>query len=243
MAKVLQYGMITCPPWIRLPRVIRDIPDTYISGGVKCGNMRQVINDKIGNENLYSMDIRYREIERHPEYDGGDARLFVRNFRASNGTEYFISFETYDQKAIYGFLRIRIPDTFNKDQIVYHDTLNNKGLIRELHVYGSVQKVNSKYMTNNVQHTGFGKKLLEKAEQIAFVSGMNGVVIISGIGVREYYEKRGYYLENNYMVKDFMIYTVFRYIINKIIYSDTWLRLLLLSIVIVVICPLLQLSI
>jgi ELP3 family radical SAM enzyme/protein acetyltransferase len=232
MAKVLQYGMTTCPPWIRLPRVIRDIPDTYISGGVKCGNMRQVINDKIGNENLYSMDIRYREIERHPEYDGGDARLFVRNFRASNGTEYFISFETYDQQAIYGFLRIRIPDTFNRDHIVYHDTLNNKGLIRELHVYGSVQKVNSKYMTNNVQHTGFGKKLLEKAEQIAFVSGMNGVVIISGIGVREYYEKRGYYLENNYMVKDFMIYTVFRYIINKIIYNDTWLRLLLLSIVI-----------
>ena len=178
------------------------------------------------------MDIRYREIERHPEYDGDDARLFVRNFRASNGTEYFISFETYDKKAIYGFLRIRIPDTFNKDQIVYHDTLNNKGLIRELHVYGSVQKVNSKYMTNNVQHTGFGKKLLEKAEQIAFVSGMNGVVIISGIGVREYYEKRGYYLENNYMVKDFMIYTVFRYIINKIIYNDIWLRLLLLSIVI-----------
>ena len=87
-------------------------------------------------------------------------------------------------------------------------------------------------MTNNVQHTGFGKKLLEKAEQIAFVSGMNGVVIISGIGVREYYEKRGYYLENNYMVKDFMIYTVFRYIINKIIYNDIWLRLLLLSIVI-----------
>jgi ELP3 family radical SAM enzyme/protein acetyltransferase len=232
MTKVLQYGMTNCPPWIRLPRVIRDIPDTYISGGVKCGNMRQVINDKIGAENLYSMDIRYREIERHPEYDGDDARLFVRSYRASRGTEYFISFETYDQKAIYGFLRIRIPDKFYKDQIDYYDTLNNKGLIRELHVYGSVQKVNSKYMTNNVQHTGFGKKLLQRAEQIAFLSGMNGTVIISGIGVREYYEKRGYYLENNYMVKDFMIYTILRYIVNNIIYSDECFSLLVISIVI-----------
>ena len=246
MTKVLQYGMTNCPPWIRLPRVIRDIPDTYISGGVKCGNMRQVINDKIGVENLYSMDIRYREIERHPEYDGDDARLFVRSYRASRGTEYFISFETYDQKAIYGFLRIRIPDKFYKDQIDYYDTLNNKGLIRELHVYGSVQKVNSKYMTNNVQHTGFGKKLLQRAEQIAFLSGMAGTVIISGIGVREYYEKRGYYLSNNYMVKDFMIYTIFRYIINKIIYSDEWFCLLVVSIVIgisIICCSLLHLSI
>lgn len=232
MTKVLQYGMTNCPPWIRLPRVIRDIPDTYISGGVKCGNMRQVINDKIGAENLYSMDIRYREIERHPEYDGDDARLFVRSYRASRGTEYFISFETYDQKAIYGFLRIRIPDKFYKDQIDYYDTLNNKGLIRELHVYGSVQKVNSKYMTNNVQHTGFGKKLLQRAEQIAFLSGMNGTVIISGIGVREYYEKRGYYLSNNYMVKDFMIHTILRYIVSNIIYSDELFCLLVVSVVI-----------
>jgi ELP3 family radical SAM enzyme/protein acetyltransferase len=216
ITKVLQYGMTQCPPWIRLPRVIRDIPDTYISGGVKCGNMRQVINDKIGDEKLYSMDIRYREIERHPEYDADDARLFVRKIRASNGYEYFISFETYDQKAIFGFLRLRIPDKFNKNHIVHYDTLNNKGMIRELHVYGSVQKVHSKYTKNSIQHTGFGKKLLQKAEEIAFWNGMNGLVIISGIGVREYYEKRGYYLENNYMVKDFMIYTVFKTVISQL---------------------------
>ncbi len=203
ITKVLQYAMTECPPWIRLPRVIRDIPDTYISGGIKCGNMRQVINDKIGEDKLYSMDIRYREIERHPEYDNNDAQLFVRMYNGSNGKEYFISFESYDNKAIYGFLRLRIPNKYDKDHIIYYDTLNNKGLIRELHVYGSVQKVNSKYIQNTSQHSGFGKKLLEKAESIAFMNSMNGTVIISGIGVREYYEKRGYYLENNYMVKVF----------------------------------------
>ena len=35
---------------------------------------------------------------------------------------------------------------------------------------------------------------------------MKGTVVISGIGVREYYEKRGYHYENNFMVKEFNIY-------------------------------------
>lgn len=219
ITKVLQYAMTECPPWIRLPRVIRDIPDTYISGGIKCGNMRQIINEKIGSEKLYSMDIRYREIERHPEYTIDDAELFVRKYRGTNGTEYFISYETYDNKAIYGFTRLRIPDKYDKSEIVYFNTLENKGLIRELHVYGSVQKVHSKYMKNSVQHSGFGKKLLKKAEEIAFWNGMKGTVVISGIGVREYYEKRGYYYENNFMVKEF---TLYKYIEVIIIYLLTF---------------------
>jgi ELP3 family radical SAM enzyme/protein acetyltransferase len=220
MTDVLQYAMTTCKPWIRLPRVIRDIPDTYISGGIKCGNMRQVVNDKIYDEKQYSMDIRYREIERHPEYDNNDARLFVREYRASNGTEYFISFESYDKKAIYGFLRLRIPDTNDTmTQLMYQDTLKNKALIRELHVYGSVQNVGHFNTLTNAsstecQHSGFGKKLLKKAEQIAFWKGMDGLVIISGIGVRDYYKKRGYTYRNNYMVKHFqykyLIYVYFR---------------------------------
>ena len=209
MSDVLQYAMTTCKPWIRLPRVIRDIPDTYISGGVKCGNMRQVVNDKIFDEKQYSMDIRYREIERHPEYDNEDARLFIRKYRASNGLEYFISFESYDKKAIYGFLRLRIPDISDSNcDIMYEESLENMALIRELHVYGSVQNVGHfntliKTTSPECQHSGFGKKLLKKAEEIAFWNGTDGLVIISGMGVRDYYKKRGYSFENNYMVKKF----------------------------------------
>ena len=45
---------------------------------------------------------------------------------------------------------------------------------------------------------------------------MQGLVIISGIGVREYYEKRGYFLENNYMVKQFTFYKKYNDIIEYI---------------------------
>ena len=45
--------------------------------------------------------------------------------------------------------------------------------------------------------------LLKKAEDIAFYKHLcSGTVVISGIGVRGY-EKFGYKLENNYMVKEF----------------------------------------
>ena len=153
------------------------------------------------------MDIRYREIERHPQYDNADARLFIRKYRASNGMEYFISFESYDKKAIYGFLRLRIPDISDSNcDIMYEESLENMALIRELHVYGSVQNVGHfntliNTTSNECQHSGFGKKLLKKAEEIAFWNGTDGLVIISGMGVRDYYKKRGYYFENNYMVK------------------------------------------
>ena len=205
MSDVLKYAMINCPPYMRLPRVVRDIPTTYISGGIKCGNLRQEINQTIESTNCYSMDIRYREIERHPEYSIQDAELVVRNYEASDGMEYFISFESYDYKAIYGFLRLRIPNNFNENEITFYPTLNKKGLIREIHVYGSVQKVYSKNQ-HQVQHSGFGTKMLQKAEEIAFFKGMHGLAVISGIGVREYYEKKGYTLENNYMIKLFFIY-------------------------------------
>tara|TARA_B110000285_G_scaffold131283_1_gene147443 strand:- start:767 stop:2617 length:1851 start_codon:yes stop_codon:yes gene_type:complete len=204
MQDVLEYAMSTCPPWIRLPRVIRDIPDQYISGGIKCGNMRQVINDKFKEVSIESMDIRYREIGRHPEYTIDDARMFVRKYTASYGTEYFISFESADNKAIYGFTRLRIRKGEIKDQIYQH-SLRNMGLIRELHVYGGVSKVNSSGEIMSMQHKGLGKQLIKKAQDISYFHNMKGTVVISGIGVRHYYERLGYTLENNYMVKRFVV--------------------------------------
>ena len=231
MQEVLYYAMTNCLPWIRLPRVIRDIPDTYITGGIKCGNMRQVINNKIkenqDNEIVDgekfisgSMDIRYREIGRHPEYSVNDARLFVRKYNASEGIEYFISYETYDNKAIFGFTRLRITNEY-KINVAFSDSLFNKGLIRELHVYGNVEtlrKPNNTYknLFESTQHCGFGKKLIYIAEMIAYLHGKNGCVVISGIGVRNYYKKINYTLENNYMIKIFTLFEKVMFIINYI---------------------------
>ena len=194
-----------CPPWIRLPRVMRDIPDQYISAGLKCGYIRQTIE---GEKGFVGKDIRSREIGRHPQYTLKDARLFVRKYEASNGTEYFISFESKDNIALFGFCRLRIIRQKRNSDSVYDESLYNMGLIRELHVYGSLVGVNQLNHTNmqGVQHSGIGRKLLQKAEQISmFRHFKRGVVVISGIGVRGYYEKYGYTLRNNYTGKIFRI--------------------------------------
>ena len=218
---VLSYAMKECPPWIRLPRVVRDIPHEYIEGGLKCGNMRQVIHD---TKDFQSNDIRYREIGRHPEYTIHDSKIFVRKYNASGGIEYFISMESYDNKAIFGFIRLRIPIHYHENDIIYKDTLFNKGLIRELHVYGSLQRVQNHTNKNafKSQHLGIGSKLLRKAEDIAFYNHMcSGMAVISGIGVRGYYEKFDYKLENNYMIKTFIFYNKFKIIFINILFLIT----------------------
>jgi len=71
-------------------------------------------------------------------------------------------------------------------------------IIRELHVYGAATGIGKK---GNVQHKGHGKKLLEKAEEIAKQHNKNKMIIISGIGVKEYYKKLGYKKQGPYVVK------------------------------------------
>ncbi|MBT6773747.1 GNAT family N-acetyltransferase, partial [Candidatus Woesearchaeota archaeon] len=75
---------------------------------------------------------------------------------------------------------------------------DKSALIRELHIYGTATALGEE---GSVQHKGWGKKLLLEAEKIAKEHGKNKIVIISGIGVRGYYQKLGYELEGVYMVK------------------------------------------
>ena len=106
------------------------------------------------------------------------------------------SFESKDQKILYGFLRLRI--NYTNENLIYKE-LEDCSFVRELHVYGTVVNHNSK--DKEVQHMGFGRRLLKKAEEISFENNIHKVAIISGVGVREYYEKNGYELVHNYMIK------------------------------------------
>jgi elongator complex protein 3 len=101
-------------------------------------------------------------------------------------------------------------DVINKTGVGDIDaTLNDSALVRELHVYGTMKRVGEE--GNQSQHTGMGKRLLARAEEIAagdneyckknIIPKYKKVSIISGVGVREYYRKRGYNLEGSYMCK------------------------------------------
>ena len=78
--------------------------------------------------------------------------------------------------------------------------LHNTAFVRELHVLGKHTELN--IGSNGAQHKGYGKRLVAAAEKIARQNGFDRIAIISGIGVREYYRKLGYELDNTYMVKN-----------------------------------------
>jgi elongator complex protein 3 len=48
---------------------------------------------------------------------------------------------------------------------------------------------------------GLGRQLLAKAEEIALAGNKDKIVVISGVGVRKYYEKFGYQRDGPYMGK------------------------------------------
>ena len=112
-----------------------------------------------------------------------------------------------NEDTIYSFLRLRItkPDYKNSFSEIYR----NKAKIRELHVYGSMNDTYSTPAHKETQHIGFGKKLLAEAEKIAKSNTCHkcdGMMVISGVGTRNYYRKFGYeipYDEKNH--GDFMI--------------------------------------
>jgi hypothetical protein len=80
--------------------------------------------------------------------------------------------------------------------------LKNKAIVRELHVYGDLVPVGAEKRADT-QHRGIGKSLVKMAEEVSMTHNQDGVAIISGVGVRGYYEKLGYTLKETYMVKHF----------------------------------------
>lgn len=169
------------PPYTRIQRLVRDIPLPSIEAGPTISNLRQIIAPKINCQ-----CIRCREIKN--EYNSNNKLILNKiNYKASDGQEIFLQFidDTYN---LYALLRLRICS-------------NNTAIIREIHTYGKLTPIGT-LNKNSPQHIGLGKKLLKEAEQITKKEfGLNKITVISGIGVRNYYRKNGYRLQNTYMIK------------------------------------------
>lgn len=198
---------------IRLIRIVRDINDHYIMGGCSITHMRQLLHKRLEQEQQFCKCIRCRSAKTS-DIDVC-YKMKLDRFDASDGIEYFISYVSNDEKVLYGFCRLRLPSK-DAEQL---DEIRHCALIRELHVYSPLTKVNDTVGNDNsVQHKGFGKRLLTQAERIASYHGYTKNAVISGVGVRNYYRKRGYTLKNTYMIKQNsiwqLIYNMFMYIIK-----------------------------
>jgi ELP3 family radical SAM enzyme/protein acetyltransferase len=202
--ELILYVKKNIHPWIRLNRIIRDIPNSYISGGNQNTNMRQYLIKEMKEKKITCSCIRCREVK-NKDVDYKDAKIVVRQYNASKGVEYFISFEGKNE-LLFGFLRLRLCNdagyNINKNNIPkpVFEELMGTALIRELHVYGQVIKVDNTD-TSKTQHRGFGRKLLERAEKISSEHGYDKIAVIAGVGTREYYRKYKYENHKYFMIK------------------------------------------
>jgi len=181
------------PEYCRIMRIMRQFDHRDIKSGKIRSNSRTSLADRMGDMGLKCKCIRCREVGLDKHTEDEKPELKVIEYEASDGKEFFISFES--ENHLFGLIRLRIPSKpFRKE-------ITDKSLIvREIHVYGKQVGVDSKKEVE-AQHKGLGKKLMLKAEEIAKENDLNKIVVISGVGVREYYRKLGYSLEGPYMVK------------------------------------------
>jgi len=177
------------PKYVRISRLMRDIPSKFIIAGCRDLALRGTIKKKMEQAGLCCSCIRCREYG-HRLRDSwaiGKPWLTKMDYEAFGGKEVFLSYED-ENETLFGLLRLRINE--------------KKAVIRELHIFGPEVPLGEK-LERAAQHQGLGERLLQEAERIAREEfKADRLSVLSGVGAREYYRSLGYGLEGAYMVKE-----------------------------------------
>lgn len=181
---VLSACFLSTPEYCRLTRVVRDIPSTDIVAGEMKPNFRQTVEAALRARGLRSPDIRGREI-RGRAVSPDELHLDELRYETGVGEEVFLQIITADRR-IAAFLRLSLPQA---DPIV--PELAGAAVIREVHVYGQAVTIGAAE-DGKAQHSGLGTGLIERAAEVARARGYAHLAVISAVGTREYYRKRGF---------------------------------------------------
>lgn len=141
--------------------------------------------------------IRCREI-RGQSVSPEDLTLRDTVYQAAYAEEHFLQFVASDDK-LAGYLRLSLPKAERPD--VGIDELANAAIIREIHIYGQSLGVGEE-ADGAAQHIGLGKRLIERAVEIAAENRLPRLAVIAAVGTRGYYRKRGFRDGNFYMIRD-----------------------------------------
>ena len=195
------------PPWVRVMRVQRDIPARLILAGVKKSNLRQLVHEKLSQQDVQCRCIRCREVGHRMETDNvkpdlDKVKILTQRYEASEGQEIFISAEDPENNVLIGYLRLRIPSAkAHRPEIKAAPS----AIVRELHVYGPLVPV-GKHSANAWQHKGYGSVLLSEAERISREDyDLKKLLVISALGTKQYYMRFGYQRDGVYVSKNLEI--------------------------------------
>ncbi len=183
------------PKYVRISRVLRDIPPQYIVGGLK-DSLRDGVKERLAQTGKSCRCIRCREFGHRTRegWETGEPELVRFDYDASGSREIFLSFED-NNETLFGLLRLRVQTVTETQHRV------PQAIVRELHIYGPEVPLSS-HSSMAVQHRGLGHTLLAEAERITSKEfQIHELAILSGIGARQYYAESGYQRVGAYMVK------------------------------------------
>jgi elongator complex protein 3 (tRNA carboxymethyluridine synthase) len=189
------------PKYVRVARVLRDIPSRFIVAGLK-DSLRDIVRERMRREGIECRCIRCREYGHRVNsgWKPAEPKLTRMDYDAAGGKEIFLSYEDKNE-TLFGLLRLRVQT--GSVSLVGCGEKFNTAIIRELHVFGPEVPL-SEQKTAAAQHKGLGRALLNEAERIAREEfGAGWIAVLSGTGAKEYYRIwSGYHNSGDYMVKD-----------------------------------------
>ncbi len=187
------------PRWHRIMRIQREIPAHEIVGGVKNGNLRELVLERARQKGFRCSCIRCREVAlgepSEMEIDD-ELAMSLESYTASGGAEAFCSYEYRKTGRIAGFVRMRVPS-----EDAHRGEVRGSAIVRELRVYGRAVALGQRQL-NAWQHRGLGKSLMEEMEKRAREDfDISRMLVTSAVGTRNYYRGLGYERVGPYMAK------------------------------------------
>ncbi len=185
------------PRYCRLNRIIRDIPASHIVAGNKESHLRQVVQREMQRRGLRCQCIRCREVGMRAVKP---AELSIAEMRYDTDVseEWFLSADTPEDR-LAGFLRLSLPRDKSASAALFAE-LQGCAMIREVHVYGPALRIGGT-SEGEAQHIGLGRRLVERAADIARRQGYDRLAVIAAIGTRRYYRRLGFAPSGLYMVR------------------------------------------
>lgn len=193
---ILEKMLKIIPRYCRVMRIMREIPPSKIVAGNNDISLREQVEQKLKKEISQINEIRMREVgfQNNILLNKEKLKLNILEYKSSKGKEFFLEIVN-DKNILFGLLRLRFPY-----KPFINELSKKTSIIRELHIYGKALSIGEK-KEDSSQHQGLGKQLMIEAEKISKQHNYKKIAVISGVGVREYYRKLGYHLNENYMVK------------------------------------------
>ena len=187
--------------------MIRDFSSHDIVAGNKKPNLRQLVENRLRSQgDVHGIqEIRFREVATG-EVLVDELRMEDVSYGTSNTCEHFLQWVTPENR-IAGFLRLSLPNeeyvrSFSASREVGLESeaacfgggrlpiAPGEAMIREVHVYGMATQLG--VGGTSAQHLGLGRRLIERASEIAREAGYSRLNVISAVGTREYYRHLGF---------------------------------------------------